>query len=133
MQKPTTRRIFVLSNKQTITTKSNIMKKVTNETRAKVMKAAWTIFRKDSKKTWSESLKKAWAWAKKNLLKPEVVVILGDALKFSAKAVLYSINGYQYWIPKSVIVEETAGGCILKSWFAEKNFGGSTWGICCHY
>ena len=26
-----------------------------------------------------------------------------------------------------------AGGCILKSWFAEKNFGGSTWGICCHY
>ena len=28
MQKPTNRRIFVLSNKQTITTKSNIMKKV---------------------------------------------------------------------------------------------------------
>ena len=135
MQKPTNRRIFTLSNKQTITTKSTIMKKVTNDIKSKVMKAAWTIFRKDTKKTWSEALKKAWAWAKKNLLaiRYEFCNIIGEALKYTEKAVRMDINGYAFWIPKSVIVEETSGGIIIKRWFADKNFNDNVFGICCHY
>jgi hypothetical protein len=46
--------------------------KTTNEIRSKVMKAAWTIYRKykvQSMANWSKALKKAWKWAKENLYK----------------------------------------------------------------
>lgn len=44
------------------------MNKVNNTFRSKVMKAAWTSFRKGGK-SFSQALVKAWKWAKETLLK----------------------------------------------------------------
>jgi len=48
--------------------------KTTTNIKSKVMKAAWTIYRKykvQSMTNWSKALKKAWAWAKKKLVEPK--------------------------------------------------------------
>lgn len=47
--------------------------KTTKNINSKVMKAAWTIYRKykiQSMTNWSKALKKAWAWAKEKLSEP---------------------------------------------------------------
>ena len=83
--------------------------------KSKVMKAAWTIFKKEGKRTmeaWSKALKRAWAWAKKTLAEPAG---LSDyhVMRETAKAILVRATLVCYitdqsvasnqWIPKSVI------------------------------
>jgi hypothetical protein len=74
---------------------------------SKVMKAAWKIFKKrykvKSMKNWSKSLKRAWSWAKQNLIKKRVV---GEILKETEKAILMSC-----------VVEEGANRYMMKVWF----------------
>jgi hypothetical protein len=79
------------------------------------MKAAWTIYRKGGK-TFSQSLKKAWKWAKKNLSTESAPTHL-EATQYTihretAKAVMLGMGILDWrgvelaahvWIPKSLI------------------------------
>jgi len=90
--------------------------------RSKVMKAAWTSFRSGKSKTWSESLRSAWAWAKRTLLEKFRSIM---TIRESEKAV--AINVYfeclhtertvtrMAWIPKSLL----QNGCVPE-WFLTK-------------
>lgn len=95
---------------------------------SKVMKAAWTIYRKGGK-TFSQSLKKAWKWAKKNLVEQPATTVQRSLpfsiIRESAKA--YQFNAvaechgglYQeidFWLPKSAIENVTGTGVVVKNW-----------------
>ena len=95
--------------------------------KSKVMKAAWTIFRKYAKQTvanWSKALKKAWAWAK-NKAKENAGVSGFEVLRETAKAVC--VKGFlictstdqtrraNIWVPKSLITDGAIAG-----WFFNK-------------
>jgi hypothetical protein len=95
-----------------------------NQLRSKVMKAAWTIYRKGDAKTWSKAMIKAWKWAKKQ----QAAVVDMDGVfvdRETAKAVAYKVlitcphTGRERiamaWVPKSMIVDNT-----IPSWLAEK-------------
>ena len=115
------------------------MKTSRKNTLSKVMKAAWKIYREDldiksvrvdyNAKSFSESLKAAWKWAKKNII--EKVAKIGEIIKETEKAVYAVIGGsFKYdqvleepvftgtkiWIPKSIIIN---GG--VPDWFMRKN------------
>jgi hypothetical protein len=109
------------------------MKKVTNQIRSKVMKAAHTIARTRLNSIgWAECLKRAWAWAKENLLEDLTSIVSGDFVRETEKAICIAITGssfgskfaktYNKWIPKSVIVDQAGPNYFVKSWFVEKNF-----------
>lgn len=91
---------------------------------SKTMKAAWTIYRKGST-TFSQALKKAWKWAKKNLNdQPSVVLSIA---RETAKAVLLDYECYsaahgdyierQMWLPKKgAIASTTLTSATLTAW-----------------
>ena len=93
-----------------------------SQMRSKVMKAAWTSFRSGKSKTWSESLRSAWAWAKRTLVEKFRSIM---TIRESEKAV--AINVYfecvhtertvtrMAWIPKSLL----HNGCVPE-WFLTK-------------
>ena len=89
------------------------------------MKAAWTIYKNENADSWSESLKKAWAWAKKNLV--EGFYTIHSIKKETEKAVLavvgkvfnHCLEDFQdvtMWVPKSLIVNNS-----IPEWFYKKN------------
>ena len=91
---------------------------------SKVMKAAWTIWRKRDAKTWSQAMTKAWAWAKKNTQKMvdlSKVVAVKETEKATAYRVRVACNHLEVekfgfvWIPKSMIVNGQ-----IPEWFAFK-------------
>lgn len=102
-----------------------------NSTKSKVMKAAWTIFRKYAKKTmanWSKALKKAWAWAKKK--NQENSDVSGfEIIRETAKAVC--VRGFlictstdqsrraDMWVPKSLINNNAIAGWFFNKKVAE--------------
>ena len=98
----------------------------TRKLNSKVMKAAWTIYRKYKKQTlenWSKALKKAWKWAKETIINRGIRV--NGFLKETEKAILVSANlvccitdqsvAANFWCPKSIINDN----CI-PSWFLTK-------------
>ena len=97
--------------------------KVTNTHKRKIMKAAWTIIRKEAV-CLSIALKRAWAWAKKNILaeKPKHFLVMGDQIKSTDKAYLIEVGDmYKVWIPKSLYVCQYESYHVVPAWFADKN------------
>lgn len=99
------------------------MKSQINQLRSKVMKAAWTIWRKRDCSSWSNAVAKAWAWAKKGLQKVVDIssVICGETAKaYKVGVIVFCVHtelekrGFAF-IPKSMVVN----GCIPQ-WFAAK-------------
>lgn len=66
---------------------------------AKALKAAWTNWKAGRYTSWSECLKSAWAWVKKQAA--TFTVYASDSYKTTEKAI--RINGI--WWPKSQITE----------------------------
>lgn len=104
------------------------MKTVKN-IKSKVMKAAWTIYRKYKNATmanWSKALKRAWKWAKDKLYpKPERTVLVTNIAKETAKAICATVQvvcvhtdnyfSKDIWIPKSLMRNDE-----VVAWFASK-------------
>jgi hypothetical protein len=99
------------------------MTKIDNTFKSKVFKTAGKIFAK-GKLSWSKSLVKAWAWAKKTLLKPQAF-IKGQIQKETAKAVALTTEIYCHvkgvtaavvWLPKTQILEIRQDGVAVTDW-----------------
>ena len=111
---------YLYINKQ----KHNAMTTVNNTFRSKVMKAAWTSFRNGRSSNFSESLKSAWAWAKRTLVEKSVE-INGKIRRETEKAVAITITfvcvhtdqavNRLMWIPKSLV----RNGAVSE-WFFNK-------------
>jgi hypothetical protein len=84
----------------------------------KVMKAAWTIFRKGGV-TFSQALVKAWAWVKQG---PKMWLIdFAKVVGETEKAIKIVAPRYSGWIPKSVSEVTLGGNVFVAEWFAIKN------------
>lgn len=98
----------------------------TTNIRSKVMKAAWTIYRKykvQNMANWSKALVRAWAWAKEKLVSNDItgysivretekaICIAGQLSCYVTDQVVKS----NLWIPKSLIND----GAIAE-WFYNK-------------
>ena len=95
-----------------------------NSFKSKVFKAAWKIVR-ESEATMSEALRKAWAWAKNNVVE---FVEVGRVVRETEKAVLAVVKEkfchircevveVTGWVPKSLY-----NNGLVPSWFYNKNF-----------
>lgn len=102
--------------------------KIDNTFRSKVMKAAHKIFAKSYKNhtlaNWSKALKRAWKWAKENLIKSDPR-ILGEVIRETAKAIQIEADVYchvrgsifkKIWLPKSQVKEILEDRVIVSAW-----------------
>jgi len=95
--------------------------KINSTFKSKVMKAAWTSFRKGGK-SFSAALTSAWAWAKRTLVEAYATV---SFTKQTDKAVLVAaqlacpftdqVQRRDFWAPKSLLVNGQ-----LPMWFLNK-------------
>lgn len=100
---------------------------------SKVMKAAWTKFRKGGI-SWAKAMKSAWAWAKKNLVKNELptkFAYSGEVIEQRDAAILVQIEGftnsffsglpkyYNFWLPKVAFIEQKESKVVL-NYFGSK-------------
>lgn len=109
------------------------MKTSNHISKSKVMKAAWTIFRKYTKQTmanWSKALKRAWKWAKESLGTAKVFDLYYEhVMKETDKAVQVKVDtkiasgcysSKFIWIPKSLISSSDRDTFELPIWFGMK-------------
>lgn len=96
--------------------------------KAKVMKAAWTIYRKykvRSMQNWSKSLKKAWVWVKEksDTASFYVETIIRQTEKAIQVRVDNKVSTKIFWLPKSQIEIKMEGLMeliIVPNWLATK-------------
>lgn len=92
---------------------------------SKVMKAAWTIYRKGGI-TFGQALTKAWAWAKRklNVAASSIVSIEAKITRETAKGCYIVSRQYTGWAPKSAIdfISGHPGTQYIEvaAWFAAK-------------
>lgn len=95
-------------------------------TLSKVMKAAWTIRRKDGINM-SQALVKAWAWAKRAANKVggvyfQMCRVIAETEKAVKVAILGNNGRYNGWMPKSAIVSLGHDDITVADWFVKKAF-----------
>jgi len=101
--------------------------KTTKNIKSKVMKAAWTIYRKykvQSMTNWSKALRKAWNWAKEKFSNPQGITNY-NIVKETEKAICVAgqlacyvtdqVVKSNLWIPKSLITDG-----VIAQWFFDK-------------
>src|SRR5690554_5090025 len=108
--------IYYYKQRRMFSDKLKKLRKMKNSiSKSKVMKAAWTIFRKEGVRTmeaWSKALTRAWAWAKKTFpSQPQgisgfhVVRETDKAICVAASLVCYVTDQStrsNVWVPKSI-------------------------------
>jgi hypothetical protein len=93
-------------------------------TLSKVMKAAWTIRRKDGT-TMSQALVKAWAWVKRAASSTsgtyfQMCRVIAETEKAIKVAILGNAGRYNGWMPKSAIVSLGHDNITVADWFLKK-------------
>jgi hypothetical protein len=111
-----------------------------NNTLRRIMKAAWTIFRKGGV-SFSQALTRAWAWAKKNLGPTKAAAFAYDCIEretekaYLMRVEVYTCTGDNYypaiWMPKSAFGGDIHSG-IVAPW-ARQMAAQKVQDISCHY